>query len=104
MGWHCESVSGVVDDTGEQYDLLEVSPALVVVAVHRSVERWRLRRCCEELPAAVPTGLGMPVEDGWQVKDNVMLARKGWRKSIAKQVAARGARLMRVGGATDGRR
>ena len=55
LGWTCDSAHIFRDDTGAHFDLLRMSPALVVKAVHRSVERWRFKRVCAVLPDLVPS-------------------------------------------------
>ena len=57
IGWECVSATTFRDDTGETVDLLCLSPAIVVAAVHKSVERWRLQRVIAAEPAIVGSGL-----------------------------------------------
>jgi hypothetical protein len=60
IGWGCASSASFRDDTGESLDLLRMSPALVAAAVHRSVERWRLKRVVATLPTIAAARVDTP--------------------------------------------
>ena len=68
LGWQCRTARLVVDDEGTEWDLLLLSPALVVGAVRRSVTRWRARRVAAGLPALVSDLPDVPLPTGAEAR------------------------------------